>query len=175
MEGQKYFSTPPLPITTHLADANHFTRGRQSLIRAICLHDTVGVNSLDWLSKTPGSNASVNRLIDRNGRIIKIVNDSDSPWTNGPSQMYTAPGSKGNQLSNYLTIELEHHFRLTPDWPEAQIRSCAWQVVEWWGFYGFIPVVYHWQVQGNKQDPINFPFGVHSKFITERLRECLKA
>lgn len=175
MEGQKYFATPPLKVVSLPADKNHYWPGRQGLIRAICLHDTVGTDSRDWLTVTPGSNASANRLISRAGINYKLVDDKDTAWTNGPSQMYTAPGTKAHQNENYLTIELEHHWKLTPDWPDVQIEGCAWQVVEWWGFYGILPVVYHWQVQGNKQDPINFPWGTFQRFVVARLKQCLSS
>lgn len=173
MDGQKYFETPPLKFVDLPADKNHYWPGRQSLTRAICLHDTVGTDSRAWLTTTPGSNASAHRLIARDGTIYKLVDDKDTAWTNGPSKMYTSPGSLSNQNASYLTIEMEHHYKLTPDWPEAQIAACARQVVEWWGFVGFLPVVYHWQVQGNKVDPINFPFGVFHRNLVSWLKQCL--
>lgn len=173
MKGQKYFDTPPLAVTDYKADANHFTPGRILPARVICLHDTVGTNSLDWLARTPGSNASAHRLISRSGHIYKLVGDQDTAWTNGPSQLYTLPGSRANQLSIYLTIEMEHKHDADPTWPDAQVAAAAAQCVEWYGYFGILPIVSHWQVQGNKVDPQGFPWESFWHFMVSRLKQCL--
>lgn len=173
MEGQFFFSTPPLAFVDYPADKDHFDVDRVLPAAVICLHDTGGTNSLDYLSRTPGSKRSAHRLISRAGRNYKLVQDKDTAWTNGPSQLYTRPGTKANQLSIYLTIEMEHLHAQDPSWPAEQVRMAAWQVCEWWGFFGFLPVVGHWQVQGNKVDPQGFPWGAFYHHCTVRLKQCL--
>lgn len=172
MQGQVFFETPPLKFVEYPADKNHYYPGRALPVAAICLHDTVGTNSLDWLSRTPGSNASANRLISRAGIIYKLVQDADTPWTNGPSELYTTPGSRDFQKAIYLTIEMEHKHDLDPTWPDGQVQACAWQCVDWWGYYGPIPILSHWQVQHNKVDPQGFPFVKFRHFMVDRLRQC---
>lgn len=56
-------------------------------VRCVVWHITDGdlAPSLDWLT-TPGSDASSNDVISREGVIYNLVAGDDTPWTNGPVQ-----------------------------------------------------------------------------------------
>lgn len=168
-----YFKCDPPSAVEHLADAQHYDKGRVIPVQLICLHDTVGTDSLDLLSRQPGSKKSAHRLIKRDGTNYILVNREDTAWTNGPSQWFTAPGTRAHQLSAYLTIEMEHLHSQDPSWPAAQVHAAALTCTYWWSIYGFIPIVSHWNVQANKQDPQGFPWPVFYGFMRDRLKQCL--
>lgn len=151
------FQTPPLAITDHPADANH-KGGTRAGYRYIFIHATAGTDSLDWLSTTSpqGKRVSCHRLIDKLGKNYKIVPDHEVAWTQGPAVIGPTPadGNDANELG--LSIELENLNDGRDPYPDAQMRMCAKQIVEWWGMYGFIPVVAHAWTQADKKDPLGF-------------------
>lgn len=165
-----FFTIPPPPATVHLADHNHFTPGRVIQPQLICLHSTVGTDSIDWLTTTPGSNASAHRLIKKDGTNYILVQREDTAWTNGPSQWFTSPGSRAHQLSAYLTIEFENLNTGVDPYPDAQLISGAWTCAYWWSIYGALPIVGHTNVQANKTDPRGFPYARFYTHLLAKLR-----
>lgn len=166
------FSTPPLSIIDRPADARH-TAGRRAVFDLwyIVLHATVGSleSSLDWLTTNPNSNVSIHRLIDQNGDIYKICDDLTIANHCGYSRM-------GNKTPNpnALGIEFVNRNDGIDRFDNAQLWSGARQVVEWWGMYGFLPLLYHAQIDTKgKTDPRAFPFQTFSALITEYLRSVL--
>lgn len=168
-----YFTYPPPPAQLYLADKNHYTPGRVIPPQLICLHTTEGYNAREILSRTPNSKRSAHRYITRTGQNWILVNREDTAWTNGPSKWFTAPGSQSNQLSAYLTIEMEHLHTADPNYPIEQIRAVAYTCVYWWSIYGPLPIVYHYQVQGNKIDPPAFPRKVFDNIMLAELWKAL--
>lgn len=171
------FATPPLHVTTVHADANHFG-GRRQYAQYICMHATGGTFSLPWLTTTsPLSNpVSVHRLIDKVGKISKLVNDDEQAWHAG----YGVIGPIGpNAATNFnvvsLGIELENMDDGVDTYPPAQLEAAAAQVVEWWGVYGYLPVVAHAQVDTRKTDPAGFPWDDFNVRLTRYLAKVLNA
>ena len=148
------FNTSPLNIIDYPADSNHYARNRAGY-RFIFIHHTAGTRSEDWLSKTSSGErlCSVHRLIKRDGRIFKIVPDEYVAFTQGYGHM---DGIHINLNMISLSIELEH---IDPqDYPTPQLLSCARQIVEWQGAYGFMDKLYHSDVDARKPDcPHYFP------------------
>jgi N-acetyl-anhydromuramyl-L-alanine amidase AmpD len=102
---------------------------------------------------------SCNRLIAKDGTNYKIVDDEDTAWAQGYGMMgpYVPRGTfTCNDIG--LSIELENLNNGSDKWPDAQLNMCAAQIVEWFGRYGFLPVVAHWQIDTRKTDPRDFPW-----------------
>lgn len=165
------FITPPLQITDHPADANH-KGGTRAGYRFIFIHATAGTDSLDWLSTTSpqGKRVSCHRLIDKKGTNYKIVPDHEVAWTQGPAVIGPTPanGQDANELG--LSIEFENLNDGRDPYPAAQLDMGAAQVVEWWGLYGFIPILAHTWAQADKSDPLGFPWEDFYRRIWVRLR-----
>ena len=165
------FATPPLSIIDHPADSVH-SGGQTRLGRDfIILHHTGGTNSLNWLSTTSPDNnpVSCHRLIDRDGRIFKIVPDDKTAYTQGPAHIGPLPMATMNLNNFALSIEFEN-LGNGEVYPDAQLQAGAAQIVEWWGLYGFLPVLYHKQVQADKNDPFAFPRNRIDQLIWARLK-----
>src|SRR5262245_33239982 len=145
-----YFTTPPLAIVDHLADANHCGGMPRLDYRWIVLHATGGTNSLDWLSTSSSPPVSCHRLIAKDGTIYKIVPDDTVAWTQGPSELRLVPANQPNVNQYCLSIELENLDDGHDPYPYAQVRSAVAQVAEWRGLYGDIPAVAHAWIQSGK-------------------------
>jgi N-acetyl-anhydromuramyl-L-alanine amidase AmpD len=154
------FPTPPLTIIDHPADSHHCGGLRINPPKYIYLHASGGTNSLRWLStdSPPTNPVSCHRLISKQGTIYKIVPDNINAWTQG----YGIIGGRNAHAQNLnidgLSIELENLDNFKDNYPPEQIRSCAMQVVEWWGAYGFLPILSHAAVDPRKHDPAGFPW-----------------
>lgn len=162
------FLTEPLPIVDLPADTNHYGGTRFSY-EFIFLHDTEGADSRAWLSTAPGSQVSCHRLIARDGTIYKIVPDEQVAWTQGRGYM----GGLGYNYTlneRSLSIEFENlGTRKAEAYPVAQLTAGARQVVEWWGLYGFLPIMYHAMVDPNRRDPWAFPRNLFDALIWREL------
>lgn len=171
-----FFTTLPLTIIDHPADAQHCGGTRRGF-RYIFLHDTDtatdgnGLDSLAYLSTTPGSRVSSTRYIPKRGPIYKLMDDAVVPWTNGATVLEPLPLNQSgvNELS--LTIEMEHsqHDHGAASWPFVQVQLAAWQCAEWWGLYGAIPILAHGWVQANRTDPRDFPWDVFYRELFARM------
>lgn len=175
-----YFITPPLDIIDHPADAQHCGGTRRGF-RYIFLHDTDtstdgnGLNSLAWLSTTPGSKVSCTRYIPKSGQIYKLMADATVPWTNGATVLEPVPDNQDSVNEWSLTIEMEHsqHDKGSSSWPLVQVRAAAWQCAEWKGMYGDLPILGHTWVQSNRNDPRDFPWVMFYRLLFERMGEVL--
>ncbi|MDQ5827579.1 MAG: N-acetylmuramoyl-L-alanine amidase [Chloroflexota bacterium] len=175
-----FFVVPPLSIVDVPADKHHrvIPLTRRS-IRFIYLHATgapEGSDSLAWLSTSSDPPVSCHRLISRNGIIHKIVPDEWIAFTQGFGVMGRRSKDTVNLNRDGLSIEFENSNRLHPPferYDDAQLRSGAWQVVEWWSFYGFLPVLRHSDVDANKHDPSGFPWEQFNSILLAVLRSCL--
>jgi hypothetical protein len=77
-----YFFTPPLAIKDLPADHLH-AGGPYRTPQFIFLHASAGKSSGAWLSTSPQSRVSCNRLIEKDGTNYKIVADGTNAWTQG--------------------------------------------------------------------------------------------
>lgn len=165
------FVTPPLAITDKPADARHQANNRLGY-DFIFLHHSGGTNSVAWLSTTSSPPVSCHRLISRIGVIYKIVPDHLVAFTQGPADIGPIPENGENANQRGLSIEFEN-LGNGQDWPDAQLKSGAKQVVEWWGAYGWLPILYHRQVQANKNDPYGFPRERFDRYVLDYLKQVL--
>ncbi len=176
------FQTAPLKIHDLPADDNH-CGGPRWAPRYIWLHATGGVDSRKWLSTDPNSQVSCHRLIVKSGRIYKIVPDHVQAWTQGNGVLGTRGPGHGvlhlrgqsalpltsNLNLDGLSIELENRDDGKDPYPVSQVTACADQVVEWWGAYGFLPILPHSAADPRKKDPFAFPLQLFYQAITARL------
>lgn len=170
-----YFITPPLAIIDLPADAQHRSPGVLTP-QMILLHATAGTDSRKWLSTDPRSVVSVPRLIMKDGTIYKIADDRVVCNHAGGSRI----GRRRNLNRIALGIEFENRNTKRDPYPFAQVDAGAAQVVEWWGRYGFLPILSHAQVDDPldpdvepKTDPVGFPWPLFYRQIRERLRAAL--
>lgn len=90
--------------------------------------------SLDWWVNGPGVEASSHVLINKDGSIVRCIDEKDGAWTNGKVSRPTSRASKllnrgGNPNNWCLTMELEGQ-----PWdslPEVQLDAAIWQAQEW--------------------------------------------
>lgn len=167
-----YFTTPPLQITDKPADAQH-TAGKRTAadIWYIVLHATVGglESSLNWLTTNPASYVSTHRLIDRTSAIYKICDDLTIANHVGYSRM----GNKSPN-PNALGIEFVNTNSGFDPYPAPQIEAGVLQVREWYGLYGALPILSHWQIDTKgKTDPAGFPWALFYRRLYARLGEVL--
>jgi len=171
------FSTSPLIIQDFHADAQH-VGGHRRGYRWIVLHSTGGTDSKLWLSRTsPLDNpVSVHRLVTKRGENIKIANDEEVAWTQGPARIGPLPqktpqGATIESVNDWaLSIEFENLNDGRDPYPSPQLEMGAAQIVEWWGVHGFIAPVAHSWIQSNKTDPAGFPWDLFYSMIWGRLR-----
>lgn len=170
------FSTAPLSIIDHPADRLHCCGEPRLGYRWIFLHATGGTNSLNWLSTTsPASKpVSCHRLIAKNGTIYKIVPDHLIAYTQGPSVAGPVPANGENMNQWALSIELENLDNGRDPYPATQVRSCALQIVEWWGAHSFPAVVAHAWMQADKHDPLGFPWADFYALCWKYLQEIAR-
>lgn len=152
-----WFSTPALDIVDLPADRGHYSDGVHLVPRRIVLHATAGKDSRAWLSRTSNPPVSVHRLIRRDGRIYKIVADEHVAYHVGFATLFPYPG-RGLTSANYtsLGIELENDNTSKEGYTAAQVASAVLQVVEWFGKFGYLPVVSHADLDSRKSDPHGF-------------------
>lgn len=96
-------------------------------IRYIVLHTTGGTDSRNWLSKwnkansaSEQNNVSIHYLVQRDGLIYKIIDDTKRAWHVGKSKM---PDGETDGNSASIGIEIEHLNE--PDFTEKQLQSVA--------------------------------------------------
>lgn len=164
-----YFKTAPLSIIDLPADEQH-AAGLPLTPELIVIHATAGTDSRKHLSTSPASNVSIQRLITKLGTIYKIVDDAKQAHHVGKSRM----GNELNLNDRALGIELENRNSGRDPYPDAQLRACAKQIVEWWGVYGYLPVVSHARIDTEgKTDPRGLDWPKLWRMVTEELRAAL--
>lgn len=177
-----FFQTPELSIVDAPAAKTHRTvplHKRQ--IRFIYLHATARAapgNSALWLSTSSKPPVSCHRLIDRDGTIYKIVPDEWIAYTQGNGVMGVRSREHRNLNTDGLSIELENENRIRAPYdpyPSLQLRSLTLQVIEWWGLYGILPVLYHSDVDAAKHDPSGFPRDIFHGMLLGTLGYVLAA
>src|SRR3569832_590174 len=153
----RWFNTPPLCVTDLPAKSDHHGDLTGLRPRFIVLHATGGTDSRDWLTRTSDPPVSVHRLISREGVIYKILPDEAVAWHVGRSIMF--PDGKGSHtnLNNLaLGIELENLNNGKQDYTAEQMDKTTRQILEWYGAYGYLPILSHASVDNRKTDPAGF-------------------
>lgn len=107
----------------------------------IVLHIQEGVTrgSLPyWVSDPANVQASSTVTVQADGSILKVIAESDGPWTNGDVQSPTAEAAGllalgGN--ANRWSLTLEAEGRPNDVMPAAELDAIVWQVRDWMGRY----------------------------------------
>jgi hypothetical protein len=137
-----YFGLPNDPLRG--ADVqkilgNRFVNREGGKPRYIVNHiqDGTTPGSLNWWARGAGVEASSTVMIQRDGSILRIIDEGDGPWTNGrvcnPTQKSAGLRALGGNPNNWsLTIESEG----TPgvaavSYTAAQLESVCWQIADW--------------------------------------------
>lgn len=164
-----YFATPPIPVVDVPADSQH-QAGPGLKQKLIVLHSTVGTDSRKWLSTDPASNVSVHRLIAKSGTVYKLVPDENIAQHVG----FSREGNDLNLNDLALGIELENLNNGVDPYPDIQLRMCCAQICEWWGKFGFLPVVPHSLIDtAGKTDPAGLNWTRFNQLLVEALQACL--
>lgn len=107
-------------------------------IAGIVWHVTAGTTrgSLDWWANGPGVQASSSVIVNKDGSLVRVVVDSDAPWTNGQVKRPTAKGRvlldrAGGQNPNLVSLTIEAEGMPDDEMPEAQMESVCWMTWEW--------------------------------------------
>lgn len=169
-----WFTTPPLDIIDAPADHRHYSVALPLVPRRIVLHSTQGTNSLGHLTHDSTPPVSVHRLIDRQGQIYKIVPDNAIAFHVGFSTLFPYP-HHGLTNANYtsLGIELENLNNGKEAYPREQLLSCVAQILEWYGAYGYLPVVSHADLDPRKRDLATFDWETFMGMVWKRLTGIL--
>lgn len=168
----KWFPTPPLRVVDLPADSRHRGGFRGLAPEMIVLHHTAGTDSRAWLTTNPRSNVSVHRLIAKDGTIYKIVEDEGLAHHVGNATMYPIRyGTAINANRLALGIELENKGDGRDNYPWVQVLAAAEQCAEWWGKYGYLPILAHGWIDGPKIDPANFNWELFMGMLMEEYRQ----
>lgn len=160
------FLTPPLDIIDVAADSQHSGGPRRMPPQMIVLHHTGAWPALRWLTTDRKSNVSAHRYIEPHKPIYKLVPDERVAYTQGYADV--GPWSDAGGLAfNPVCLSIEGCFDPTIErtWNVDVVWKMACQCCEWWGLYGFIPILYHWQVDKRKDDPAHFPRAVFDAWL----------
>jgi N-acetyl-anhydromuramyl-L-alanine amidase AmpD len=176
-----YGKPPSFPHTKFLADEQHYRVGREVWPpRMIILHSTASktiyADSRVWLARSSIPAVSSHILISRAGEIVRIVEDTDTAFHAGFSDI-----GPNDQYSKYdindlsLGIELENTNQPGDIYPYNQLRATATMIVYWWYLYGFLPIIKHMQADSRKIDPQYFPDRDFSNHLANVLKSCLNS
>lgn len=176
---QPIFATPPLVIVDAPADATHFMVDRAGFQPLqILLHHTAGVipQTLNWLRYESSPRVSTHRVIGKDGTNYKVVADEDTAFCAGFGNIgpidpdsNDSPGVPINLNVCTLNIEIENRGNGRDPYPAVQMQMVARQVIEWWGKYGFLPVLAHGHVDARKNDPAGFDWLYFNRLLRAEL------
>lgn len=152
-----WFKTNPLDVVDAPADMYHYGVNDALTPLYIIIHATAGRNSLKWLTTQSNPPVSVHRLIARDGTIYKIVDDSRVAWHTGHAIWFPNRLRILTNLNNLaLGVELENLNDGKQDYTAQQMDALTRQVCEWFGKYGYLPILSHAAVDSRKSDPAGF-------------------
>lgn len=119
--------------------SHRFENRQGQRIEAIVLHIQEGTTpgSLSWWA-SGNADASSSVMVQRDGSLLRVIEDRHGPYTNGdvnkPSakgqQLITAIGGRNPNLAS-VTVEAEGYSGDTPT--EAMVETICWMVTEWMG------------------------------------------
>lgn len=134
----------------------------------IVLHHTGAWPALHWLTTDPKSDVSAHRYIEPGMPIYKLVDDSRVAYTQGFADVGPFSDQKRRNF-NPVCLSIEGCFdpNKAQSWNDDVVWKMACQCCEWWGAYGLLPIVCHWQVDERKDDPLRFPRGVFDSYLLD--------
>lgn len=174
----RIFETKPLAIVDSPAAPTHFMQGRAGFQPLwIQLRHTGGTDSLAWLRYSSSPRVSTHRLITKAGINHKIVKDEDTAFCAGFAEIgpidgdgNDPPGVPFNNNLCSLNIEFENLGNGRDPYPMSQMTMGVRQIIEWWGKYGFLPILGHGHVDARKDDPAGFDWQLMHRLLWAELR-----
>jgi len=150
-------SAPFIPKVESLPADFWTDRGNQPIV-AIVVHGTGGTDSRDTLQHGGGRKVSIHRLINKAGKIYKMVGDgSGANHAGAPTSSFTINGKtySGGQVNrSTLGIELESMQTGRNDYTNPQLEAMGWQIAEWRKLHGPLPILRHADIDPTRRrDP----------------------
>jgi hypothetical protein len=151
----------------------HAGRGRSGLKpKLICVHVQQGFNDLyqEFLNRPPGNQADCTVWSKQDGTLVRLLNDTDTPWTNGDvvdpdmsNVIIAGMVLAGVDNTNAYSYTIEHQGFADRGFSDAQVESTAKMCAYWCFINGWTPsrdrIVGHYQVGAHKNCPGPlFPF-----------------
>jgi hypothetical protein len=162
----------------------HAGRGRGGIRpKLICLHVQEGSNDLyqEFLNRPAGNQADCTIWSKQDGTLVRLLNDSDTPWTNGDvvdpdmsNSIIAGMVLAGVGNTNAYSYTIEHQGFASKGFSDAQVESTAKMCAYWCSINGWQPsrdrIVGHYQVGAHKNCPGPlFPF----ERVVARAKELL--
>jgi hypothetical protein len=151
----------------------HAGRGRGGARpKLICLHVQEGTNDLyqEFLNRPAGNQADCTIWSKQDGTLVRLLNDTDTPWTNGDvvgpdmaNPVIAGMVLAGVGNTNAYSYTIEHQGFASKGFSDAQVESTAKMCAYWCSINGWQPsrdrIVGHYQVGAHKNCPGPlFPF-----------------
>ncbi len=120
-------------------------------IDMIVIHATAGAsleNAVSWM-QNPKSGVSAHYCIGKDGKIVKLVDESKKAWHAGKSSFMYHGKVEENLNENSIGIEIVNLNNGKDEYPEIQIKTVAQLVHNIMLFYDDITtdrIVGHWQI-----------------------------
>jgi len=142
-------------------------------INMIVIHATAGSsmeNAVSWM-RNPKSGVSAHYCIGKDGKIVKLVDESKKAWHAGKSSFKYNGNTEENLNENSIGIELVNLNDGKDEYPDVQIKALAGLVRNIMLFYDDITldrIVGHWNIAPTrKTDPgILFPWVYFGSLLT---------
>jgi hypothetical protein len=151
----------------------HAGRGRGGVRpKLICLHVQEGTNDLyqEFLNRPAGNQADCTIWSKQDGTLVRLLNDSDTPWTNGDvvdpdmsNSIIAGMVLAGVGNTNAYSYTIEHQGFASKGFSDVQVEATAKMCAYWCFINGWQPsrdrIVGHYQVGAHKNCPGPlFPF-----------------
>jgi hypothetical protein len=151
----------------------HAGRGRGGVRpKLICLHVQEGTNDLyqEFLNRPAGNQADCTIWSKQDGTLVRLLNDTDTPWTNGDvvdpdmsNSIIAGMVLAGVGNTNAYSYTIEHQGFASKGFSDAQVEATAKMCAYWCSINGWQPsrerIVGHYQVGAHKNCPGPlFPF-----------------
>jgi hypothetical protein len=151
----------------------HAGRGRGGIRpKLIVCHIQEGSNDLyqEFLNRPAGNQADCTIWSKQDGTLVRLLNDSDTPWTNGDvvdpdmnNSIIAGMVLAGVGNTNAYSYTIEHQGFASKGFSDAQVESTAKMCAYWCFINGWQPsrerIVGHYQVGAHKNCPGPlFPF-----------------
>jgi hypothetical protein len=115
-------------------------QGRKPLALVLHIQEGTTKSSLSWWA-SGNADASSTVMVQKDGSLLRVISESDGPWTNGDVK---APSAKGQTLlnkigganPNLVTLSIETEGSSGEVLPEVVVNTICWQLTEWMTTYG---------------------------------------
>lgn len=148
--------------------------GKKPSIVVLHVQEGTSSGSLRYWADTPGVQASSTVMVQKDGSLLRIIDEADAPWTNGDVQ---SPSPDGEWFLNQVgwanpndwTLSIEAEGFWQDAHPEGQIETVCWLVWEWLKQYGLDPTDIYFHSDFNGVTRKNCP-GTYGPVVVERVK-----